>query len=548
MPLNTETIKKILGIRREIDLTPIDMAKNLKITFFPNEESVDEEILKFGEKLKTAFINLGVEIIPYNKVLESPSLDKIFKRWFLFFKIYSLVVKSLKIREDVTKFKKSHYKNFFKFIFGKKIKRKIAIISLGENREGFLPIDYTTSFKENPIITVVRKNKEINESSAFEKHIEEALNLFARDMTNLAVCIDEKSWTIYSFNLSNPTLPIDDNFEKNVLNSLIPKISAPVVPPAINDFKVLENNFSPGDEKYASYINDLVESGTLFEKTKLYPAGRKIESLRFKNFFYRWIGAIHLDERNGMSYGFLARQLPVRLSSPLLLESVKDKELLHKLENNECVSHKGNLYVKIIIKGMNLAVEVPEVWVLTSRSGSNKTDLNPRKDIIKIGLKNGQMFLGLSVGSNLSGDYKPSFDTKVILSHAVSNAIFASLLLYFQPNSSFPKILQMDGFAIAHWHGYINPKFIPKGWIVYGQNNPSVSCSSPQAAIYAFQGKEKGIMNNILTNNIKYNGDIHIEPHHGTNMTLPSLEELASFLIQNHSIAELGSRYLYYYQ
>jgi len=51
-----------------------------------------------------------------------------------------------------------------------------------------------------------------------------------------------------------------------------------------------------------------------------------------------------------------------------------------------------------------------------------------------------------------------------------------------------------------------------------------------------------------LANNIEYNGDIHIEPHHGTNMTFSSLEELAYFLIKNYSIAELGSRYLYYYQ
>ena len=157
--LEVETIKKILGIRGKVDLNPEEMAKNLKITFFPYEKNTDEDVLKFGKKLESAFNNLGVQVVPYNEALEFTSFNKIFRRFFIYFKLYLLVAESLNSLDKIAQFKKSHYKNFFRFIFGKKIKRKIAIVALGEGKEGNLPMDYTTSFKENPIITVVKKMK-----------------------------------------------------------------------------------------------------------------------------------------------------------------------------------------------------------------------------------------------------------------------------------------------------------------------------------------------------------------------------------------------------
>ncbi|MDP3882945.1 MAG: hypothetical protein Q8Q48_02730 [Candidatus Staskawiczbacteria bacterium] len=543
MAMSIETIKKILGIKGKVDLTPLEMAKDLRITFFPNKNNVGGEVKEFGKKLENTFKNLGVTVIPYENALESPSLSKMAKRWFLFFRLRSLIMTSLKSKDEIKKFKSTYSKKFIKFVFGKKIKKRIVVILLGEGKEGNLPMDFTTSFKENPIITIVERNKEVGAVSSFEKHMEEALGLFAWNMTNLAVCVDKDSWTIYSFNLSNPTLAIGNNFDEDVLNSLVPKISAPVVPPSISDFKIIENDFEPSDSKYAPYIEDLIKSGEMFEKTKLYPAGRLIDSLKFKNLFYRWIGAIHLDERNGMSYGFLARQLPVKLEKALPLSDVEDENLRGLLSKNEYVFYKDNSYVKINIKDSDLIIKIPDVWVLTSRSGANKTELNADKDVIRLGLKNGQMFLGLAKGVRLSGDYKPSFDTRIILSHAVANAILGSIIMYFKPEWSFPKVLQKSGFSIAHWHGYVHPEAVPNGWNVYGMSNPSVSCSSPQAAIYAFLGKQIGISKDIL-NNTEYNGDIHIEPHHGTNMTFPTLIQTAEFLLSNKNISKLGSEYL----
>ena len=67
----------------------------------------------------------------------------------------------------------------------------------------------------------------------------------------------------------------------------------------------------------------------------MYPKKRLVAELNFRNKFYKLIGKKYLDNRNGMSYGFVARQLPTDLSK-----------------------------------------EIPDVWVLTSKSGSDKSKLD----------------------------------------------------------------------------------------------------------------------------------------------------------------------------
>jgi len=250
MPISVETIEKILAIHGGVDLTPSEMAKNLKVTFFPHEDYVNKEIINFGNKLEAMFKELGVKVIPYNDTLRTPSFKNILKRIFLFFSIYKRVADSLTTKESRADFKKLYYRKFLYFVFGKKIRRGIAIINLGEGKEGNLPIDCTISFKENPIVTILQKNDNLNENSSFSEHMEKALNLFTWNMTNLAVCVDKNSWMIYSFNLSYPNFLIDGDFEKNVLNSLITKIAAPVVPPYLPEFVVQKNDFDVDDIKY----------------------------------------------------------------------------------------------------------------------------------------------------------------------------------------------------------------------------------------------------------------------------------------------------------
>lgn len=460
-------IKKILDINKNVALTPQEMATNLSVTFYPTE-NVNENVRKFTQELKNALQEIGVKIISFENVIAKISLPERLKLKGPFF----------------TK-------------FGKKIKKGIAIIVEGQSKTSNLAMARLLSLRENPIITIIPEPKEINKNSSYTEHMNASLNMFAYHMTNLAIIVNEKEWAVYSLNGSHPYFSRNENFKESVLNELIPKISAPVMPPSLKDFIVRQGVFNVNDKFYEPFINDLIEGGKFLEKTGLYPKKRLVSELNFRNNFYRWIGGKYLDNRNGMSYGFVARQLPVKL----------DKK-------------------------------IPDVWVLTSKSGSNKSNLNKSTDIIKMGLCDGKMILETPAGVNIEGDYKPSFDTRVILAHAVGNAILAKTMKEKRPDWQFYKTLENNGVAIAHWHGNLKKELLPKNFIVYGQNNPSVSCSSAQSAIYALNDKINSGLN-YIEQNIEYASEIHIEPHHGINVIYKSLIDLANFLISNKEISKL---------
>ncbi len=145
MPLTAAAIKTILDIKDDVVLDELEMAKKLNITFFPHvSKNANPAVISFSEKLKQAFIELGVNIIPYEQTLENvpwPRKIKMVRNLFLL---------------NFKKFFKGDF-GFFNFKWGKKVKRGVAIIATGEGETGNLPIDYVTTLKHNPIITIVDK-------------------------------------------------------------------------------------------------------------------------------------------------------------------------------------------------------------------------------------------------------------------------------------------------------------------------------------------------------------------------------------------------------
>lgn len=528
------TVKKILGITDRVDMTPNEMAKNLTVTFFLGGDKNSYNINNFSDKLKKAFADIGVTVIPYEESLVTISFSKKLT--------YFVRVLLLNIH-----FIFSGRKSFLKIKWGKKVKKGVVIIMCGEGKEGNLPIDNTIGFKYNPIITILNQPNKVNPNSSFYEHMNMALDLFAWNMTNILITVSDEDWTVYSFNASYPTYSLNKNFNDAVLYSLIPKVAAPVRPPKLEHFIINNNAFNPQDKKYFECIKDIIDSGPLLQKTELYPSGKNIDDLKFRNNFYRWIGSILLDKRNGMSYGFLCRQLPTKLEEVKKIKDVDEDIKKCIKDDKQYFYYYDNLYLKFCLYEENYILKVPDVWVLTSRSGSDKTNLNIECDILKMGLKSGKMILDLPSTCKQKLNARPSFDTGVILAHAVGNAIFASILSYFQPNNTFSNMLSKNGTALAHWHGYIHPNYIKKGYNVYGFNYPSVSCSSHQSAMYAFMGKDEAVYDDII-NKSDYVGDIQIELHHGTNMMYSSLVDLANFLLSNKDISHLGHEYLKLYK
>ncbi|HRH26815.1 MAG TPA: hypothetical protein PLZ99_01500 [Parcubacteria group bacterium] len=542
--LNQETIQTILGIKEKVYVTPLEMADKMNITFFPYvSKGTSDNVVNFSNKLKETFRELNVNIVPYNESLVKIPISKSVKSVLkiLFNNLVYIFRRFLKLPEN------GHYFNLdsIKYLFKRtKIKKGISVIVLGEQDSKNLPMQYIYSFKDNSVITILDFPKNISDKSTFHEHFDEALKLFAHNMTNIVIGVDSEKWLLYNFNASHPVFSINENFKENVLHALIPKIVAPIRPYTLSEFVVSNNHFSIIDDMYKSQVEDLVKGALIFSKTNLYPAGKKIDDLPFRNNFYRWIGKLHLDNRNGMSYGFLAVQLPGEIY-PLVKEQEFQKKHGNEFDHNFTFIDE-NLYIKINLENDNFWLRVPDVWVLSQKSGSDKTHVNPKRDLIKLGLSNGKMYLESQYDSVIDNDYKTSFDTQVILAHSVGNAIIASVLNHINPESEFVKRYKNFGISISHWHGYIHPEHVQPGWFVHGIANPHVACSSPQSAIYALDGKLKSFSES-LKNSMEFKGDIHIEPHHGTNICYTSISDLANYLVNNPQASVLGNSYYYLY-
>jgi hypothetical protein len=300
----------------------------------------------------------------------------------------------------------------------------------------------------------------------------------------------------------------------------VPKLAAPVVPPHAADFEVRPGALDLSDPRYAPYVDDFVRSGPLWEKTDLFLFHTSLEALDFRSPFYKRIVAAYLDHRSGMSYGFLARQTAVNVQPANVLEDQPGSP-------DEGAEH----LVTVNLAGKSYRMEIPDVWVFTTRSGCDKAHLDSRRDVLLMGLSHGRVIFETPKGLDPRIDCRPSYDTLTILAHAVGNAVVASALARIHPTTSFALEMQNRGCALAHWHGSVDRQLLPEGYAVYGDANPPVSCSTHQAALFALMGKITAL-NETLGKGSEFRGDLHVEPHHGVNMTGRSLVELAEWALR----------------
>jgi hypothetical protein len=488
-------------------------------------------------------MDIGIVVVPFNEVWEKVPLNKRLRRFIKYFVNNLIWIKRKTLKQPQTNFFLP-FDTLLKLSSSRRIKKGVTIVCVGEQETDDLVMHNITSFKTNSVITIVDLPENINKESDFRKHFDTSMSLFAYHMTNIIIAVGADKWLTYNFNASHPIYSYPDpQFREHILSSVVPKIAAPISPHRLDEFKILEKGFDSCDPVNKFAIDDMLSGAEIFAKTGLFPEGKTIDSLPFRSNFHKLIGKLHLDNRSGMSFGFIAFQLPTKISPVVTYEVFRKSYSDSFLKNDYYISNTGEIYLLCVHNTERLVLHVPSVWVMTIKSGANKTGFNKCTDLIKIGLVNGEMQMQLPNEYKLDNTYKPSFDTKVILAHAVCNALVASLCVYYNRSRSFASMIQDRGISISHWHGYFNKKLLPKNVSMYGRDNLHVSCSSPQSAIYAFQGKMSNVFNR-LEDIEEHIGDVHIEPHHGINVSYPSLEDLAKYIIINKESTKLGNKYL----
>jgi hypothetical protein len=482
--LSTEAATRIIGCKPTVPLTASDMARSLTVAFYPSSDDHGEKMEEFLAKLKTILIRAGVNVISYEDALTSGS--------------------------------NGH------------VRKGIVLIAPGDGEPGNLAIDHVANLKENTIVGVYCGKRSSVGESRLQSRLDALVGALVWHMVHVIIYVDDETWTICNMNGAIDTFSLEQ-MEDRVSYSLIPKLAAPVVPPRKTDYTIMKDPFEPKIPKFQMSVQDMLEGSVVWGRSGLLLSQTRLDELIYRNAKYRRIAAAYLSYRTGMSYGFLSHQLPLAVAPAIDLDDAQN--MLHSMdwEQKDFMEIDGHIVIAARILNKRFLLRIPEVTVLCTRSGCDKGKLDPSKDLVTLTLSKGRIHLGLAEGLPEGSDCQPSFDTLIILAHAVGNAIVASILARINPYSKFTLALRHQGLSMAHWHGFIDSTVLPEGYYLHGDQNPPVSCSTPQAAIYALLGKLRALQTSIAEGN-EFIGDAHVEPSHGTNICGRSLKDLASLL------------------
>ncbi len=485
---NSDLIFDFLDITRDVPLSEQAMAESLTVTFHPPYQQSDR-LNRFSKILKKSLMDLGVEVIPYQQAL----LDG----------------------DD------------------EKIRPGIVVVEQGESADGNPAMTKLTSLYKNPIVTLFDTPPPIPDNPNLQETLDSIVGVLAWNLTHVPIFVEPDRWTICTMNGSVIKCDSWQDPKEEILNSLIPKLAAQVIPPKRDEITYRENELESVSEQYGHHVKDFMNAAKIWRDNGLMLAHTSVDDLKYRNRFHRRLVKQYLDNRTGMSYGFMVKQLPVQAKPAIPFEESPAEIRNNDWERRPLATNGESNYAFLRHNNREWIIEIPDVWLLSTRSGCNKTDLNPEKDLLRLGLHKGQITIDTPPGSSAK-ECRPSYDTYAILAHALGNVITASLLLHNTQEAQFAKVLGEKGFSISHWHGYPDRTYPLPGYIIHGQENPPVSCSTPQSAAYAFIGKLKSLK---LFNgeDRSYRGDIHIEPHHGTNITgCMNLTETAGWVDEMH--------------
>ncbi|PHJ61305.1 non-ribosomal peptide synthase [Nostoc linckia z18] len=528
--LNLQTIGRLIGgfaQQSSVEYKPpiIDpkiMAQKLTVTFKPLPNTYkNQEILKFRQELQEQLKYYGVKILSWEEAIAEFNYDLILpiinkKQNFKFKGVKSEVNAIIDVEIPPSFVRKlgivlaeTIYQIYSRVILNN---RKIPVIKIA--RLSSWAEDYAAKYVDNPsktqVIVITNIDRDfINPLIPYKEKINIGLNTLIRTFSEIVIGVSSDKISILNMNLS------DSIFRRNeianfVLKSLIPKVFVPIAPLLLSRFEV--EQYNPQESIYAG---KLVKLGQELASTDLFPPGFKLDKV-IKRKSHRDIVSTIINGRTGVSYGFVAYAEPPQYFGEIEITKNEWENLLpvpgfssHEIRQND----KGRRYAKIKKLEEYVFRQIPDIWLVSSRSGSNKTNLNIADDAIRIGLKD-KLYLQLPkvIRSELV-DMKPSYDIYVMLAISLSAALYT------------PELIK-DGAPIVHFHGYPALDWFKPNEHCVGVDNPSVPCGTYESGVFNFLGISSLV--NQQQNNISLVS--LIEPDHGANFIAHDLEYLVQRL------------------
>jgi TubC N-terminal docking domain len=544
--LSAHTVGRLIsgyGDRPATDYRPpvmsqVDMARQLTVTFRPLPTSYSTpEVITFREELHTKLEQHGVTVKPWEDVLKDYAYDlklpfglKLPVQVKLVSAGVSAVVDVERRPSGLRRLAMAIAELFYVlYCFFNASSEPPSIFKIAEVA-GWAEDNARV---EDPTNTQVIILSELNPEMAnldvpYRAKIKLGLNTLIQNFSEMVVGVSADTLSILNMNLSDSIFPRSE-VDRFVLNSLIPKIFVPILPLPLSRFAISEY-----DPQQSDYAKQLVNLGKALDSSGLFPAGSKLSEVITRK-SHRDIVNLVMNGRTGVSYGFVAyAEPPQYVGDPII--SAAEWQTLVAVEGFSAEELRQNLagrwYLKLPTRqGDENAVtyhQIPDIWLVCSRSGSNKTNLDLSKDVTRIGLCK-QLMLQLPKGTDAkTTDIKPSYDLYVMVAIALAAALYT------------PNLIQ-NGAPIIHFHGYPNQSWFQPHEYCAGVTNPSVPCGTYESGVFNFMSihslqsyADDGIALATL-----------IEPDHGSNIIAQSIDYLLQRLqvgIQANAI-DLGGKH-----
>ncbi|MTJ09499.1 MULTISPECIES: hypothetical protein [unclassified Anabaena] len=503
-------------------INPKFMAENLKVTFRPLPNNYHNQvIIQFRQKLSFCLQKYGVKVIPWKEAttelqhkIKIPIINS-----YQSFKIQGVrsdidaVIDVERPNSWLRKIGIFVAENWYKLSYNwLKEKQQMSVVQIAKLSSW--AEDHAAKYVEDPtntqvIILTDIDHKFVSPLTPYTEKIRIGINTLIKTFSEIVIGVSNEKISILNMNLSDSKFD-QYEIEDFVLKSLIPKVFVPITPLLISRFEVGEYN-----PHLSSYAHNLVKLGQELASTGLFPSGFKLADV-IKRKSHRDIVDVIVNGRTGVSYGFVAYAEPPHYVGKPEITFDEWETLLpvvgfssEELRQNA----EGRRYIKLNINAEQRFKQIPDIWLVSSRSGGNKTDLNIDCDILRIGLQD-KLHLQLPLESQSKKvDIKPSYDIYVMLAISLGAALYTPELI-------------ANGAPIVHFHGYPDFDWFQEKEYCVGVNNPSVPCGTYESGVFNFLGIAN--LDNQIINNV--NLISLVEPDHGTNFIAHDLEYLISRL------------------
>ncbi|MGA7937967.1 MAG: hypothetical protein WCA35_30745 [Kovacikia sp.] len=513
-------------------IDPMVMAKQLTVTFRPLPQGfVNQTILQFRESLQQKLQSYGVRILPWEEAtreitypLPIPLIKKTVQMRVVKPSIHAVIDverATNPIKSAIAEIGYQIYKRFSSHTQPASVAKIIQLM-------GWLE-DHTMQRLEDPTATQVILLTELDQAFTnaqipYQEKIAIGVKTLISQFSEIVIGVSDAKISILNMNLSDSLFP-REQVDRFVLKSLIPKIYVPIAPLPLSRFEV--GCYNPEQSPYAL---KLIELSQALAKTDLFPSGFQLGKVIRRQSHRDIVNSI-VNGRTGVSYGFVAyAEPPQYVGEREIPETEWDTLAPVEVFGSEEVrqNNAGRRYIKTRLRNRNVYKQIPDIWLVCSRSGANKTNLNLERDVLRLGLTH-HLCLQMPDGiDSAAADIQPSYDTYVMVAIALAAAFYA------------PELIE-TGAPMVHFHGYPSRQWFAANEHYTGIANPSVPCGTYESGVFNFLGIHRladEIDDKLVLASL-------IEPDHGTNIITPDLDYLLTRLatgIQQGQI-ELGGKH-----